>query len=196
MFKNARMLFSAEEIEKRLGEIAAIIIPKIPSTATEIILVPIMDGAMPACRRFRMFVEEHFGGCGPCVGGPTILEKPITIKRSNGTELLKPRLIDFRQTKADFNGKFVVIIDDLVDEGETLKLAYKTIKDFNPAHLLSVVIVKKSNIATDSFIGFACFELGYSQKEAREKWLFGYGMDIDGKGREKEDISEITINSE
>ncbi|MDH5543488.1 MAG: phosphoribosyltransferase family protein [Nitrospinota bacterium] len=187
------ILFTRDEIAERLREITAKALEKLPPDAGEIVLVPLLNGAATASRMFAMFVEDTFGGCGPCLGGPAITEKPMTIKRSDGTELRTPELKEFQYTREDFEGKFVVIIDDLVDEGETLKLAWDTICSFNPSNLISVVVVKKSNIDTDSYLTYACFELNYPIELARKRWLYGFGIDMNGEHRDLDYIEEIQL---
>lgn len=194
MLKDSRILFTGEQVETRLREIAGEIVShKLPSMTAEIILVPILEGAVFASRKFGAFIEEEFGGCAPCMGGLSIIEKPIRIKRSRGTELVEPQLVDFHYSEGDFRGKFVIIVDDIVDEGQTLKLAHETVKAFRPAVLLSIVLVKKCDIDTVGWLDNSCFELGYTHEEARKRWLYGWGMDINGLYREQNHIYEVIL---
>ena len=191
--ENGELLFTAKEIGEKLRETAAKIVAEIPSTADELIIVPIMDGAIVAAREFEFYIEDIFGGCGPCLGGPSLVEKPVKIARSKGTSLVTPEFVDFRWSETDFAGKPVVIIDDLVDEGETLKLAKTAIEKFRPAKLFTVALVKKADIDTP-FLDYACFELKHTPEEARRHWLYGYGIDLDGKYRELDHIAQIVID--
>jgi len=191
--KKEIILFSGDEITEKLNNVTAKVLAELPSDVDEIILVPLLQGAATVSKLFATLVENTFGGCGPCMGGPAITEKAITIKRSDGTELRTPELVGFNYTKNDFEGKFVVIIDDLVDEGETLQLAWETISSFNPLKLISVVIVKKSNINTKEYLTHACFELGYPLEIARKRWLYGFGIDMNGEHRDLDYIAEIHL---
>jgi hypoxanthine-guanine phosphoribosyltransferase len=191
--ENGELLFTAKEIGEKLRDVAAKIVADIPSTADELVIVPIMDGAIVAARDLEFYIEEIFGGCGPCLGGPALVEKPIDIARSKGTTLLTPKLVDFRWGETDFNGKPVVIIDDLVDEGKTLKLARSEIEKFRPSMLVTVALVKKADIDTP-FLDYACFELKHSEEEARRHWLYGYGIDLHGNHRDLDHIAQIVID--
>jgi hypoxanthine-guanine phosphoribosyltransferase len=190
--ENGELLFTGAEIAEKLREIAVKIVADLPSTADELVIVPIMDGAVVAARELEFYIDEVFGGCGPCLGGPSLIEKPINIARSKGTTLMEPKLLDFKWSETDFAGKPVVIIDDLVDEGETLKLARKTIERFRPAMLVTVALVKKADIDTP-FLDYACFELKHTPEEARRHWLYGYGIDLDGNYRELGHIAQVLI---
>lgn len=192
--ENFKTLLTGEQIETRLREIAAeIVTEKIPSGAREILLVPIMAGAERACGKLRTFLEAELKGRASTVPTAAISEKPLYIQRSMGTILLKPSLVNFQYTEKDFAGKTVVIVDDLVDEGFTLRLAHETIARFRPLRLVTVVVVKKTDIHTDGWLDYSAFQLGYPLEKARRQWLFGYGMDIDGEGRDLNFIGEIAL---
>ncbi|MBI5184575.1 MAG: hypothetical protein HZA01_02460 [Nitrospinae bacterium] len=181
--ENFKTLLTAKRIEDRLREIAAeIVADKLPPAANELLLVPIMSGAELACGRIRRFIEEELQRRASGKAGPAISEKPLYVKRSMGTRLIKPRLVDFHYTREDFSGKTVVIVDDLVDEGLTLQLAHETIRRLGPLKLITVVVVKKSDVDTDGWLDYPAFQLDYPLEKARKRWLFGYGMDIGGKG--------------
>lgn len=190
--KNSKPLFTGTQIADRLREISAeIVAEKISSEVKELLLVPIMAGAKRACGQIRIFFEEEFAGRDSV--SPSIAEKPLYVKRSEGTKLIEPSLVNFHYSKEDFAGKTVIIVDDLVDEGLTLQLVHETIKRFHPFQLMSVVVVKKSDIHTNGWLDYSAFQLRYPLKKARKRWLFGYGMDIKGKGRDLDFIGEITL---
>lgn len=192
--ENFKTLLTAGQIEDRLREIAAeIVADKVPPAAEELLLVPIMSGAKLACGRIRRFIEEEIERRASGKASPAVSEKPLYVKRSAGTRLVKPRLVDFRYTESDFAGKTVIIVDDLVDEGLTLQLAHETIGRLGPLKLITVVVVKKSDVNTDGWLDYPAFQLDYPLEKARKRWLFGYGMDIGGKGREMDFIGEIAL---
>lgn len=192
--ENFKTILTGEQIKNRLREIAVeIVFEKIPADAREVLLVPIMTGAQCACRQIRHFMEGEFGKRDSRSKAPVISEKPLYVKRSEGTELVEPSLINFQYTKEDFAEKTVIIVDDLVDEGLTLQLAYKTIRRFRPLKLITVVVIKKTDFHTDGWLNYAAFELRYPLEKARKRWLFGYGMDINGEGRDLDFIGEVAL---
>jgi signal transduction histidine kinase/CheY-like chemotaxis protein/hypoxanthine-guanine phosphoribosyltransferase len=183
--ENFKTILTGKQIEDRLREIAVeIIVNKLPPTERELLLIPIMAGAERACGRIRQFMEEEIQRRASGKEACRISEKPLYVKRSMGTRLIKPSLVNFHYTKEDFFGKIAVIVDDMVDEGLTLQLVHETISRFGPSKLLTVVVVKKSNVNTDGWLDYAAFQLDYPLEEAGKRWLFGYGMDIHGEGRE------------
>ncbi len=85
----------------------------------------------------------------------------------------------------DIDGKDVIIIEDIVDTGNTLENIYNTIKIFNPnsikiASLLLKPDVYKKNVPID-YVGY----------KIPIDFVVGYGMDYDGKGRNLKDIFTI-----
>lgn len=85
----------------------------------------------------------------------------------------------------DISGKDVIIIEDIVDTGNTLENIYNTIKTFNPnsikiASLLLKPDVYKKNVPID-YVGY----------KIPIDFVVGYGMDYDGKGRNLKDIFTI-----
>lgn len=97
--------------------------------------------------------------------------------------------------KKTVHGKYVLIIDDLLETGTTLKKVYDILKEAGAAAIKSAVIVKKfeESLIEPDFIGF---NLGLDLEKLnyhglKDCWLFGYGMDFDGHYREIEHIGWV-----
>ena len=84
------------------------------------------------------------------------------------------------------NGSPTIIVDDLMDTGETLKKVIENINQTVSKDVYSVVLLDKlgrrNNIIQPDF---SCFEL-YD-----DKWVVGYGMDYQGKFRGLEYIGYL-----
>ena len=183
------VLFGSNTIEKRLKEVSGEIFSKEMDGRTEntILLIPILEGGRFFASRFKKAFQE----ISPLI---TIEECPITIKRTAGETLAEPRIVDFRHKKELFKDRFVIIIDDLTDEGQTLKLACETISKLKPERLITLVlIVKRSSKITELVPDYFCFHLEYDGFEADKKWLFGYGMDLRGEFRDLNLIAEYKL---
>lgn len=88
----------------------------------------------------------------------------------------------------DLNGKNVLIIEDIIDTGHTAKFLMDFLnhnfkfKDIKFCALLD----KKCKRVTDTEADYFCFEVG-------DKYLVGYGLDIDGNYRNLSYIGYIEV---
>lgn len=82
-------------------------------------------------------------------------------------------------------GKHVVIIEDIVDTGNTLDKLLPTLLAEKPASLSLCTLLFKPEAFK------ANFEIAYVGKEIPNKFIVGYGLDYDGYGRNLPDIYQI-----
>lgn len=165
ILKNSLTLYSKEVIEKRIDELALEISEKISNDVP--LFLNVMNGSV------FFFVELL-----------KRIEKPLTIDYLHATRynntMTGAKEISWLH-KPDLNNiknKNIYIIDDVLDEGHTLK----AIKDFllesgakscNIIVLVDKILNKEKPVEAD-YIGFG----------APNKYLFGYGMDIFGLYRQ------------
>ena len=85
----------------------------------------------------------------------------------------------------DIEGKDVVIIEDIVDTGLTAVKMIEDLRKKNPKSVRFVTLLSKpGNNHTD-------FKPDYVAFSIPEKFIIGYGLDLDGKARNLEDIYVI-----
>lgn len=83
-------------------------------------------------------------------------------------------------------GRHVVVIEDIIDTGNTLDKLLPTLQAENPASLsLCTLLFKPEAFKAD-------FEIQYIGKEIPNKFIVGYGLDYDGYGRNLADIYQIS----
>jgi len=88
----------------------------------------------------------------------------------------------------DLEGKTVIILEDIIDTGNTLEEIYKIFKDKK---------VKKLKIATLFFkpdVFRKSLPIDYIGKSIDDKFIVGYGLDYDGLGRNLSDIYQLKDN--
>ena len=74
-------------------------------------------------------------------------------------------------------GRTVVIVEDIIDSGLTMKELLLMLENYNPKRvLISALLVKPGNLKVDLDIPYCCFEIP-------NDFIVGYGLDYDGEGR-------------
>lgn len=82
-----------------------------------------------------------------------------------------------RQFKIDIEDKHVLVIDDIIDTGSTLKRVLEDIKKYNPKTLKSCVLLNRKNRKRYTIKPeYSCFDIG-------DDFVVGYGLDYNNKYR-------------
>ncbi len=82
-----------------------------------------------------------------------------------------------RQFKTDIEGKHVLVVDDIVDTGSTLKRVLEDIKKYYPRTLKSCVLLNRSSRRRYHVRPeYCCFDIG-------DDYVVGYGLDYNNKYR-------------
>ena len=96
--------------------------------------------------------------------------------RSSGTvTILKDISVDVRE-------KHVLIVEEIIDSGRTLRFLYDRLKSANPASVEIVTLLdKKAKRVTD-------VPVKYVGREIEDQFLVGYGLDLEEKCRNLPDV--------
>ncbi len=79
--------------------------------------------------------------------------------------------------RTDISGRHVLVVEDIIDSGHTLHFVIKTLMNRNPASLkLCTLLNKQSRREVDINVDYIGFEI-------ENKFVFGYGLDLDEKFR-------------
>ncbi len=81
--------------------------------------------------------------------------------------------------------RHVIIVEDIIDTGNTLDKLLPTLKAENPASLSLCTLLFKPEAFK------AKFDITYIGKPIPNKFIVGYGLDYDGYGRNLSDIYQI-----
>lgn len=77
----------------------------------------------------------------------------------------------------DLEGKSVIIVEDIVDTGLSMKFLLELVKERNPKKIaIASLLLKPDALIHDIKIDYIGFEI-------QNKFVVGYGMDYDGLGR-------------
>jgi hypoxanthine phosphoribosyltransferase len=164
------ILISAQQIASRIKEIAA----ELDETFKEEvpIFIGILNGSFmfmaDLLREVKMDCEMDFIKLSSYRGNET----------SGTVRLLK-------DISADITGRHVVIVEDIVDSGLTIKFIKDRMMEADPASLTIVSLLHKPDVAK---LDFAIDIVGF---EISPEFVVGYGLDYDQKFRNFDGIYRL-----
>jgi hypoxanthine phosphoribosyltransferase len=161
-----RVLFDEEAIAARVGQLARAIASDLPSAA------PLMIGLLTGAFVFLADLVRAIGRLGvePLVDLMAVSHYGAATASPGEARVLK-------DTSLDLAGRAVLIVDDILDTGVTLRVVRDLLAARDPAWLRSCVFLDKPDrrlvpIRAD-YVGF----------EVPDVWIIGYGLDAGGEGR-------------
>jgi hypoxanthine phosphoribosyltransferase len=175
-----RILISQQQIAERVDELAKQIIadhtpPRMEGEA-EITIVPILTGAMIFCadliRQMPIAMK---------IGLITVSSYPGKSLTTQGSSVLGEKIGDIR-------GRHVLLIDDILDSGGTLRTVVPLLKQLGPASVKTCVLLRKDRpAARESAVDYVGFDIP-------DEFVVGYGLDFDNVYRNLPDI--VTLKPE
>jgi hypoxanthine phosphoribosyltransferase len=165
------ILLSQKQIEKRITELAKTISRSY--AGKEIIMVGVLTGAV-----------VFYGELAKQISLPVKMDFMRVSSYGSGT-YSSGNIRILKDLEADIAGKEVLLVEDIVDTGLTLKTLVEMLEARQPASLkICCLLDKPSRRKTDirpDFIGFAI----------EDKFVVGYGLDFDQKYRNLPYIGEV-----
>ena len=172
-----KVLISREKIAKRVEELAAEISTDLSNTKTdgELVLVPILTGSiifvadlirhLPHKIRIEVATVESYKG---------------QTKKAKHTQIIGslPR---------DVDGKRVLIVDDILDSGETIRLIRSELEKRNPMSINACVLLRKEIPAA---MNTPCEYIGF---DIPDVFVVGYGLDYQSYYRNLPDVCTIKV---
>jgi len=168
------VLISQQRIAQRVAELAKEILNDHQSDGdsqeVEITLVPILTGAMIFCADLMRAMSVKLR-----IGLLTVTSYPGASLRSQGSSLLSQQLGDLR-------GRHIVLIDDILDSGGTLKLVVPILRSLQPASVKTCVLLSKDRPSAKEV------QVDYVGFQIPDEFVVGYGLDYDNYYRNLPDI--------
>jgi hypoxanthine phosphoribosyltransferase len=174
-----RILISQQRIAQRVKELAQQITrdhtpPHMPDGG-EITIIPILTGAMIFCGDLIRQIPIAMK-----IGLMTVSSYPGKSLRSQGSNMLGQQLGDIR-------GRHVLLVDDILDSGGTLKLVVPAIREQGVASLKTCVLLQKDRpSALEVKVDYVGFPIP-------DEFVVGYGLDYNDYYRNLPDI--VTLKS-
>lgn len=173
-----RVLIPQRAIAERVANLAAQITHDHLASASgdELTIVPILTGAMIFCGDLirKIPIAMRIGLC-------TVSSYPGQSVANQGSKVLAQQLGDLR-------GRHVLLLDDILDSGGTLKTVVPLLADMSPASLRTCVLLRKDRpnartVAVD-YVGF----------DIPDVFVVGYGLDYNNYYRNLPDV--VTLKPE
>ena len=169
-----RVLISRQRIAARVRELAIQITadhapPAVPAAA-QITIIPILTGAMifaaDLIRQMPIAIR---------MGLLTVSSYPGSAVRSQGAAVLGQQVGDIR-------GRHILLVDDILDSGGTLRLVVPILQDLGPASVKTCVLLRKDRPSARQvqadYVGF----------DIPDEFVVGYGLDYDNYYRNHPEI--------
>ena len=87
--------------------------------------------------------------------------------------------------KENIEGRTIVVVEDIVDSGLTMKELLGLLSEKHPAEVhIASLLVKPGNLKVDLDIPYRCFDIP-------NDFIVGYGLDYDGEGRNLSNIYTV-----
>jgi hypoxanthine phosphoribosyltransferase len=165
-----RILISTDEIQERIKELADQISNDFQH-ADPLYLIGILKGAFiflaDLARQLKIPHRVDFMALSSY--GKTTVSGAVRI------------LMDLKEP---IEGQHVMIIEDIMDTGQTLNYLYRVLRERNPASLHTCVLLRKDRHNLEIPIDYLGFEIP-------DVWVVGYGLDFADRHRTLPYIAEL-----
>jgi hypoxanthine phosphoribosyltransferase len=156
-----RVLIHKDRIDARVRELALEIAACYNGDQTGLTLVPILSGSIiflaDLIRQLPVKMKIALVQVSTYPGTATSPQTPRTVLQLNG----------------DVAGRHVLVIDDILDSGRTLRRVHEMIGARSPKTLRTAVLLRKPDKATpDLHVDFVGFDI-------EDLFVVGYGLDYD-----------------
>ncbi len=160
-----RVLVSADAIARRVAELAEELGRGLATDGADdegIVLMPVMTGSM-------LFVSDLVRQLPHKLRLELALVSsyPGTAQQSQGAKLTMP-------LPTGLEGRHIVLVDDILDSGGTIRFLQKELAKQAPASLRTIVLLRKPR---PDAADVPCEHVGF---EIPDEFVVGYGLDFDG----------------
>ncbi len=170
-----RILITADQLADRVGALALEITKRYQACEQPLVIVTVLSGAvvfladlirqLPIRMRLSLLSVSSYPG-------PT--------RESQGAKLRGAFELD-----CELEGMPVLIVDDILDSGGTLKLVQRTIRSRGPQSMETAVLLRKPGRAP------ADLKVEYVGFDIPDEFVVGYGLDYDGQYRNLPHIAAL-----
>lgn len=168
----SNVLVPSDEISKRVGELARQIDAQYQNV-DQLLILGILRGAFIFLADLARQLQT-----------PHVVDFMALTSYSKNKSLGEVRIL--MDTREIIKDQHVLVVEDIVDSGETLNHLYHFINEREPASLRTCVLIRKQRAE----ISFPADYVGF---EIPDVWVVGYGLDYDNHFRTLPFIAELAI---
>ena len=170
-----RIMISSEEIQAKVKQLGEKINAHYAQSDKELVLIGLLRGSVifmaDLCRAIEKPHELDFMTISS-YGGGTVSTRDVKI---------------LKDLDGEIHGKDVLVVEDIIDSGNTLSKVVEMLKTRNPNSIeLCTLVSKPSRREIDLVVKFLGFEV-------EDCFIVGYGLDFDQKYRHLPFIGEIGL---
>jgi len=165
-------LFSAAQIEARIAEIAERLYRDYADAPISVLRIA--EGAT----RFAEALAAELGR-----RGVELEHHSVRARRTDGATLGAVQVEAFDPSALD--GRDVLVVDDIIDEGATLRAVLEIVAMAETRSVRTAVLVDKRERRRGDF------EPDYAGFVVERGWVVGFGMDVNGELRELDEIGIV-----
>jgi hypoxanthine phosphoribosyltransferase len=171
------VLISEEEIQTRVSELASQISADY-ADADDLVLVGVLKGAFI----FLADLSRH-------LTIPRTIEF-IAVSSYEGGSKTSGAVRLVMDVRGNIEDKHVLIVEDILDTGHTLKYLTGILESHRPASIRTCALIRKAERAeVDVTVDYLGFDIG-------DEWVVGYGLDFAEKNRTLPYIGVVTPDDE
>lgn len=172
-----RVILSREQISRRVEALAAEITrdyePIAAAPDARITIVPVMTGAMVFCSDLVRQMPLRLK-----ISTLRVSSYPGAATSSQGAKLVEANLDGLA-------GSHVLLVDDILDSGNTLRLLLPMLESYKPATVKTCVLLRKQRPEAQAF------PVDYCGFDIPDEFVVGYGLDYDDYYRNLPDIVSL-----
>lgn len=168
-----KVLIDAHRIQRRVKELAEQITRDYANSENGITIVPLMTGAMIFAADLMRAIPIRMK-----INLMTVSSYPGASLRSQGASVVAKQL-------GDVQGRDVLLVDDILDSGGTLKLVAPLLEEMGAHSVRTCVLLRKDRPAAREvradYVGF----------DIPDEFVIGYGLDYDNVYRNLPNICTL-----
>jgi len=173
----AQCLFEHAELDTAIDRMAAVISTDYAGDRQPPLFVTILHGGLPFAGQLSFALGKR---------GLDVEFDYLHATRYRGNTI-GARLAWLHRPLTPMRGRRVLLVDDILDEGHTLKSIRDWCEDQNPIDVkIAVLAIKQHDRCVEGI------EADYVGVEVPDRYVFGYGMDFHEQGRNLPGIFALT----